>query len=471
MCGRAFLFLVVLAAGCADNKKSANPVARKGEDSPPSGGEGEGAEEHAGGARRFTWGVVVSTIQLVHESVDPVICPSGWTELQSELAARGEGQLPPLQTAYVNRFANLFEFMRASMAAKAELWESLPVLRLSTVWPCWAANEQWRNEMGQTVQNLLAVGWRIELTLLHHDSYPAAFHSTGGFGLGGWSHDAAADAFVEYARSVTVTMQRILPAGSRIYIANEPEALLFNGYLDQSGKWPPGGKNASKSLAKAFLNMRRALREAARAVTEAGFEPAIAINVRPLLDSKGTPPERVLDHLHNWWLLDALVRGCNDNNFSGSCDDPEPAVLETIGSTFYGSMKADDKTVELADGIDMALPLINVQPDADLFRRTLEDVYIAYGGSVGVAEIGFSSAIPRQMELWLREYLSAAELAIPTDKSSFIQLHTLFEGAEFSEGEWRFHLLDGCGFDEFGEEEGCQYTPWAEQVFEIISSN
>lgn len=467
MHGRTFLFLVVLAAGCADNKKSANPVALEGEGDPTSGGEGEGdgEGEHTDGARRFTWGVVVSTMQLVHDAVDPAICPSGWTMLQSELAARGEGQLPPLQAAYVNRFGNLFDFTRAAMAAQAELGTILPVLRLSTVWPCWAANERWRSEMGQTVQNLLAVGWRVELTLLHHDSYPAALHSVSGFGLGGWSHDAAADAFVEYARSVATTMQRILPAGSRIYIANEPEAMLFNGYLDQSGKWPPGGKNAGKSLAKAFLNMRTALREAARAVTEAGFEPAIAINVRPLLNSNGTPAERVLEHLHNWWLLDALVRGCNDNNFSGSCDDPEPAVLKTIGLTFYGHMKADDKTVELADGIDMALPIINVAPDADLFRRTLKDVYETYGGNVGVAEIGFTSAIPRQMELWLRDYLAAAELALPANTPSFIQIHTLFEGAEFSEGEWQFHLLNGCG-----DEELCEFTPWGLQVLEIIRS-
>ncbi|MEK7102368.1 MAG: hypothetical protein AAB912_01905, partial [Patescibacteria group bacterium] len=242
MQGRAFLFLIVLAVGCTDNKKSANPVAQKDEDGSPSSGEegeveedGDRSEDRTDDAQRFTWGVVVSTMQLVHESLDPTICPSGWTALQEELAARGEGQLPPLQAAYVSRFDNLFEFMRASVAAKATLWDSLPVLRLSTVWPCWAANEQWRNEMGQTVQNLLTVGWRIELTLLHHDSYPAIFHSTGGFGLGGWSHDGAADAFVEYARSVATAMQSILPAGSRIYIANEPEATLFNGYLDQSG--------------------------------------------------------------------------------------------------------------------------------------------------------------------------------------------------------------------------------------------
>lgn len=463
MQGRTFLFLIAFVSGCVDQRVEVQKEIAPAEGENEGESEGEVGNEHTGGVRRFTWGVVVSTMQLVHESVDPAICPSGWTMLQSELATRGEGHLPPLQAAYVNRFENLYEFMRASVAARAALDTIIPVLRLSIVWPCWTANERWRNEMGQVVQDLVEAGWRIELTLLHHDSYPAALHSANGSGLGGWSNDAATDAFTEYARSVSTTMQRILPEGSRIYIVNEPEAMLFNGYLDQSGKWPPGGKNAGKSLAKAFLNMRTALREAARIVTEAGFEPAIAINVRPLLDSNDTPTERVLEHLHNWWLADALIRGCNDDSFSWSCDDPESAVLETIGLTFYGHMKASGDTVALTNEVDMALPIINVQPDADLFQLTLEGVYETYGGNVGVAEIGFTSARSRQMERWLREYLGAAELALPDEMPSFIQLHTLFQGAEFSEGDWQFHLLDGCG-----DEELCEFTPWGMDVFEVI---
>lgn len=461
---RASFLTVALVLGCTD--EPAKPTNKGGDPMVESEGEGESEDEHTDGARRFVWGVVIPTMQLVHESVDPVICPSGWTMLQQELALEGNGHLPPLQAAYVNRFGNLFEFARATIAAKTALGASIPVLRLSTVWPCWAASERWRNEMAQVAQDLIEAGWRIELTLLHHDSYPATLHNVGGFGLGGWSNNMAANAFAEYVRSVTTTLQGILPAGSRIYIANEPEALLFNGYLDQGGKWPPGGKNAGRSLAKAFFNMRTALREAALVVTRAGFEPAIAINVRPLLGSTGTEADRALEHLHNWWLLDALVNGCDDDNFSNACHNSTDPVSITIGLTFYGHMRTDDKTVELVDGVNMSLPVINVEPDADLFGHTLEDIYSAYGGDVGVAEIGFSSAVPYRMEQWLREYLSAAELALPTNTPSFIQLHTLFEGAEFSEGEWRFHLLDGCG-----DEEPCESTPWGMQVFEVISSS
>lgn len=414
---------------------------------------------------KFAWGVVVSTIQLVHEAVDPATCPSGWTALQEKLAREGNGHLPPLQAAYVNRFDNLFHFARGGIAARNAIGDTIPIIRFSTVWPCWTAQESWRTGMAQVAQDLIAAGWQIELTLLHHDSYPADLHENGGFELGGWAHENAADSFTAYVGSVVTTLRDVLPPDSRIYMANEIEASLFNGYLDQSGKWPPGGKSAGRSMFRAFRNARDALREGARLIRNAGFEPAIAVNVRPLVNDTGTTAERVLDHLHNWWLLDALVRGCNDDALTGSCDTAVEPVIKTIGLTYYGHMQPSGETVELAPDIEMALPVINVEPDADRFRKTLRNVHETYPNTtLGVAEIGFSSGSVRRMDGWLREYRDSVALVLGYEEKHFIQLHTLFEGAEFSEGEWQFHLIGDCGENN----RPCDLTPWGERVMEIL---
>lgn len=453
----AFLFAMVFSvAGCEEHGE---PSVRtmEHEDSPP--------HSDTRPEPKFAWGVEVSTVQLVHEAVDPAVCPSGWTALQAELADNGNGHLPPLQAAYVNRFDDLYHFARGGIAARNAIGDTIPTLRFSTVWPCWTANESWRTGIAQVAQDLIASGWQIELTLLHHDSYPANLHGSAGFDLGGWSREDAVDSFTAYAGSVVTTLRNVLPAGSRIYLANELEASLFNGYLDQSGKWPPGGKSAGNSMAQAFLNARDALRVGARLIRNAGFEPAIAVNVRPLIGNRETTADNTLEHLHNWWLLDALLRGCDDDSFSGTCDttvDPAPV---TIGLTFYGRMEPSEETVELAPDVTMTRPVINVEPDPDLFRQTLRSVHERYPNApLGIAEIGFSSGSIRRMDGWLREYRDGVGLVLGYDTKHFIQLHTLFAGAEFSEGEWHFHLIGDCGENNHS----CDFTPWGERVMEIL---
>ena len=453
----AFLFAMVLGVtGCEAENKDAVEQLRHEDPSPRSDRRPE---------PKFAWGVEVSTVQLVNEAVNPAICPSGWTALQEELARDGNGHLPPLQAAYVRRFDDLYQFMRASIAAHTGIGNTIPTLRLSTVWPCWAANESWRTGMTQAVQELQNAGWKVELTLLHHDSYPADLHDGAGFGLGGWAHESAANSFAAYAGSVITTMRDTLPAGSRIYVANELEASLFNGHLDQSGKWPPGGKNAGHSMAQAFRNARDALRKGVHLIRNAGFEPAIAVNVRPLLGNTSSAADRALEHLHNWWLLDALIRGCNDDTFAGACETTVEPTPVTIGLTYYGHMEPSEETVELATGIEMAVPAINVEPNTDLFRQTLRDVHERYPNTtLGVAEIGFSSGSIARMDGWLREYRDSVGLVLGYEEQHFIQLHTLFAGAEFSEGEWHFHLIGECGENN----RSCDFTPWGERVMEIL---
>lgn len=454
----AFLFLGALSFACADNTEDAVG---------PRHGMSDAGDVRADTPERrrepLTWGLVISTMQIVHEAVDPALCPSGWTMVQEELAREGNGQLSPLQAAYVNRFANLYEFTRAAIAARADIRDDIPTLRLSTVWPCWAGNGQWGNEMAQTIRALLDAGWHVELSLLHHDSYPAALHGKDGFLLGGWAHESAQSAFGAYVASVVKKLRGVLPQGSRIYVANELEGSLFNGHLDQTGKWPPGGKNAGKSMGRAFQNAREALYEAAVTLRAAGFEPAIAVNVRPLILGSDTAPARTLDLLHNWWLLNALVRGCQDDAFTGSCERTREPVIDVIGLTYYGHMLEGVEQIPITDTATIVRPAIIVEPDAGNFQRALRTLRDTYDGTVGVAEIGFSSGSLSRATEWLRMYKDAVKLELGYEQQHFIQLYTLFEGAEFSEGEWHFHLLDGCG-----DEESCQFTPWGMQVLEVI---
>lgn len=453
----AFLFAMVFSAIGCENHGEPSVQTREHEDPPP--------HEDTRPEPKFAWGVEVSTIQLVHEAVDPARCPSGWTALQAGLARDGSGQLPPLQAAYVNRFNDLHQFMRACMAARSAIGETIPTIRLSTVWPCWAADASWRTGIGQTIQELIGVGWQVELTLLHHDSYPAELHRQNGIELGGWAHENATNSFTAYVESVVTILRDVLPAGARIYLANELEASFFSGYLDPSGKWPPGGKNAGRAMTRAFRNARDSLREGAQLVRNAGFDPAIAVNVRPLVGSRETAADNTLEHLHNWWLLDALLRGCNDDTFSGTCDTTVNPVPITIGLTFYGRTEPSEETVELAPGITMTRPVINVEPDPDLFRQTLRSVHERYPEApLGVAEIGFSSGSIRRMDGWLREYRDAVGLVLGYEEKRFIQLHTLFEGAEFSEGEWHFHLIGECG----NNNRACEFTEWGMRVMEIL---
>ncbi len=411
-----------------------------------------------------TWGLVSSTMQLVSDSVDPTACPSGWTKLYEELSFQGQGGIVPLQRSYVKRFVNLENFKNASVEAKPLFGNLFPVFRLSLVWPCWQASEDWQNEMAETIRALQEAGWQIEVTLLHHDSYPASLH-TGDIKNSGWANPSAVSEFTSYVQSTVNRLSQVLPPKTRFFIANEPIATLFNGYLSPEGKWPPGGKNAPKSMAQAMVNLRDALTEAGRIVKSAGFVPVIAQNIRPL-SGKFTDslPAQNLNYIWNWWLLSSLITGCLDNNFDNVCEDEnEGHLVEEIGLTFYGTMEANSETVAfgLPEGeeVEMALPNMNFAPNAQAFEEALTQVFARYGEDVlgvGVAEIGFSASRTETMVEWLNWYRTV--IARNEKPVAFVELHTLFESAEFSVGDWVFHLVEGC------LSEPCRLTPWGQAI-------
>ncbi len=412
----------------------------------------------------ITWGLVSSTAQLVNEVLDPAICQSGWTRLKEDLDGKSQGHLPPLQKDYVKRFETLRDFATAAANVKPLLGEAIGIIRISTMWPCWSSSADWPGHVDQAIHTLQQAGWTVELSLLQRDSYPTSLHGSDGFGLGGWAHDNAPDEFVDYVERVLEKLYGRLPPLTRIYLANEPVSALFEGYLNGEGKWPPGGKAAGKSLGKALINMRDAFKRAGSKVYGAGHVPAVSVNIRPMT-SKDTDEAKTLDLVRNWWLLNGVVMGCNDDNFSGLCNRDKVGPIDEIGLTFYGTMSATDAAVNIADGVPMSLPDHNFVPNAFWFGEALSELYGVYDVSIGVSEVGFSSGSTDKMETWLQEYKSRVGIVTPKGDSTFIQIHTLFESAEFSAGEWYFHMAEGCNGS------ACKLTPWGERALAVISEN
>ena len=414
------------------------------------------------------WGLVSSTMQLVNESVDPSFCANGWTALKEDLDKEGQGDLVPLQKAYVQRFDTLNDFTNAAIEAHTLVNDVFPTLRISSGWPCFMENTEWQESMVNSISRLRNSGWKIELTLNHHDSYPINLDAEN-ITDSGWVNSRSSADFRSYVSSICKELnQGVLDSGTTIYLINEPVSYLFNAYLG-SGSWPPGGKRAGKSLAEALINMREGLNTAALVVESAGFRPAISKNIRPMTHGKD-PIDETLEHVFNWWLLDALLTGCMDDNFDGACEDyREPSKIEVLGITFYGTMSSSDETVDFGrfgqQSSKMPLPNMNFVPTATYFKEALQAARQHFPDiEIRISEIGLSASNTSTMLDWLKAYqavvddLADAELVTPS-----MQIHTLFKSAEFSPGDWVFHLMEGCG------ETPCKLTPWGEALLEEYS--
>ena len=418
-----------------------------------------------------SWGFASSTAQIIQQSVDPALCPSGWTALVEQLKQTGEDNLPALQPQYVVRFKTLDEFTTSTKKARPII-EQVPVLRVSLVWPCWVESEIWRSDIKSMLIALEESGYKIEIMLSHHDSYPIALHDpTPGFGIAnsGWANDKAATSFKDYALSVVQELETILPPDTRVYVINEPVGMLFNSYLG-AGTWPPGGKRAATGFTRAMINMRDGLYEAIDYINDIGWESAIAKNIRPVKDSRN-PEESTLDHIFNWWLLDALVKGCQDDHFQGECaDNYKPSNVDVVGITYYGTMWIGDAQVELSSDKSMPtlhLPFMDFSPDSVKFKEALRSLAHRYDDvQVTVAEIGFNDIEISKMATWLRSYRDAV-VALSKEEPRLIpsiHLHTLFESAEFDSGGYQFHVVEGaCRDDEI-----CKLTSWGEEVMKIM---
>lgn len=425
---------------------------------------GSGKDRENGSVLDIEWGFSTSTMQMVNEAVDPYKCPSGWTALREELESEAKDDLVPLQSAYVRRFDTLYDFQVAAIQAHPLVNRAFSTIRISTCWPCWMANTQWQsewqNEIIEAVTRLQASDWKIELTLSHHDSYPYAQHDEN-ITDSGWVSNSAPIQFKNYVNEICQELKQAgYPAGSTIYLVNEPMAYLFNAYLGE-GTWPPGGKKAGKSLAEALVNMREALYESASTIRSSGYKPAISKNVRHIINARNDE-EKSLDYIFNWWLLDALVAGCVDDDFDGRCEENrQPSSLEIIGLTFYGTMAASDEKADFGlyygeDENKIALPEMNFEPNADAFEEALYSLWERYPHlELRVSEIGFSASRTSTMISWLLDYKEVVEKLNKQEMiEASIQLHTLFKSAEFSPGDWVFHLVEGCGSSK------CKLTPW-----------
>ncbi|MDP3771581.1 MAG: hypothetical protein Q8R16_04725, partial [bacterium] len=235
----------------------------------------------------------------------------------------------------------------------------------------------------------------------------------------------------------------------------EPIPQLMDGYIHREGKNPPGGRNAGTSLAAAMVRMRDAFLAAGPRIRDAGFVPSIAMSIRPLVGDVDLPGAAFLDFVHNDWLTIAMVEGCIDNDFDGRCESSQPPAVDRIGVTSYGVMHASrDTTMFAMPGWRPEHILARREfyatdfvPDPAHLRAMLARVETRFieritDGSLqfGVSEIGFSSGSAATQLGWLDDALAVIE-EFPVQ---FLTIHAPLAHAEFSPGDWRFHLVDRC---------------------------
>jgi hypothetical protein len=417
-----------------------------------------------------------STVQLVNAATQ---CPSGWSWLVEQLTPEDQGHLPPIQPRYVDRFATVAAMHAAILDGVREFASLDPIVRVSLVWPCWAAEDgSWKRDMLTMLDALQDANLRVEIILSQHDSYPASLIDMKVVGpLHGWAHDNAVAEFLAYATDVMNQLEDHLAKGSRVYLVHEPMLPLFKGYLWEQA-WPPNQRFAQSSLVHAMRNLASALRSSAEVVVDAGHVPVIGKNIRLVNAKPEDPiPSRTLNRLINWWLTDVLYRGCADNNFDGM-DDIDGVPCETVrrttlfaeaGITFYGSMwvgsdppmlvRVDDETT-LTIGVGIEDP----SPSSTAFEAALSSTLERYPWmTVHVAEIGFTAPpFSGKQRQWLRAYLEVydrVQEAISPNVGS-IGIHALFQHAEFTSGDHFFHLATGCGTS------FCEVTPWGRDVLD-----
>lgn len=412
--------------------------------------------------QRLTVSGSYSTGQLLAMLTDPGVCPSGWTALFDErfAEAQGEEALIPLQPAYVrmvDEYDNLAGLADTIAATHTVLGAAMPVVRISLFWPCVMASPSVLDGYRDLIAAVRDAGYRVELTLLHHASYPIELHTAPAAvgAIGGWAHPDAPAAFATYVTTVLTELGPVLPIGSVIDLATEPIPQLMDGYIHREGKVPPGGRNAGRSLALAMVQMRDALLDASLAIRTAGYVPSIGMNIRPLVGDADAPGAAFLDFLYNDWFTRAMVEGCIDDTFDGECERFEFPAVDRFGVTFYGVMHASRDTTEF--GLPNRSPThtlarrefypTDFAPDPEQLRAALTSIETRYTERIadgriefGISELGFSNGNPTVQLGWLTDALAV----IADFPVQFLTIHAPLAHAEFSSGDWYFHLVSRC---------------------------
>ena len=162
---------------------------------------------------------------------------------------------------------------------------------------------------------------------------------------------------------------------------------------------------------------------------------------------------------------------CIDETFTRFCNglfEKSPPI--TIGITYYGTMQASETIIEteVSEGQTIAVPLphMNFTPNGVTFARAIKETIVRYPHTrITIAEIGLSSGETQKAGEWLTSYIRAIKEIRHSDFQKHVMVHTVFESAEFSPGEWFFHVLNGC---EPGQV--CQFTRWGETLLQHIET-
>lgn len=419
----------------------------------------------------WRWGNDLPIGQLVHESA---AAPSGRNRLVAELADAGLGHLPPLQPRYVTAFDRLENVTEVMESIHTQIGASVGRLRIPLVWTKWVSDTTWPIRMINLITTVQDQGWIVDLALLHNESYPESLHTSGSVTTSGWANPAAPGAFLSYVDSVLELLidEGAVPDGTIIYLGVEPEAMLWNGYLSDSGKWDPGGRRAGHGLARALVNQRDAFIQAGARVRTAGFRPGILTNIRPLLRPTLSSDQELLQYLRTWWYADNLFLGeCLTpmSDFSQNCAvRSNIRAVDVFGVSFYGGMWVANETVDFGlpgeVSIPLALPAESYEPNATLFQSVIQEARRRYAHlpnlDIVVGEIGFDSGRLHRSQEWLIDYKRVVYCLGVLHTT----VHTVFQDtAEYSAGEHFFGIIEECGRDS-----QCTITEWGYDFMEEV---
>lgn len=249
---------------------------------------------------------------------------------------------------------------------------------------------------------------------------------------------------------------------------NEPMVLLLAGYL--VGRHPPGivyepGDELPLRVVRNLIRAHAAAYDALHAADTVDADGdgraalvSVAQHLRPLYglrpcSVRDATAARRLEHLNNWVLLDAIVRGDLDGNGDGDLDDPgdvraDPALVgraDYLGINYY-SLTLVDGSVPLSDLIP-GLPLETERhtglAHTDLewsiypggFRVVLEEAWRRYRLPIHVTENGVADATGALRGRFVAEHLHvlARAMADGIDVRGYFHW-TLMDNFEWSEG-------------------------------------
>lgn len=348
----------------------------------------------------FIWGASTASYQIEGAVSEDGRAPSIWDTFSHTPGKVERGETGDIACDHYHRHEEDVGLMKAL---------GLDVYRFSIAWPriipegTGEVNEAGLDFYDRLTDSLLEAGIEPWPCLYHWD-LPDALH-TGGQG---WEERASADAFAEYANTVTAK----LGDRAKTWLTfNEPNVFTIFGYL--IGYHAPGISDHETFLS-AVHNVNRAHGKACQVIRSnvPNVRIGLAPNMQPVRPATDTIADReaarILDSYWNRAFADPMVHGRYNPIMTKRLGDRiKPGDMETIhqpldwfGVNYYSPLYA--KAARNTTGMKMADPplgadisLMGWHADPPSFTDALLDVSKRYPGlPIYITENGTADALP-----------------------------------------------------------------------------